>query len=184
MNLDADNNQLLSDIRQIIEQARQRVCQTVNSEMVHAYWHIGRLIVEDEQQGQQRAAYGKQQLQQLSEQLTREYGKGFDVTNLRTMRRFYQSFPIRDAVRLELSWTHYRVLLRLENPHARDWYMQETLEQNWSARALERQIGVLYYERLLASQDRPAVEQEAKITMRIAFVVGLRLNLTNTTGFY
>ena len=163
MNLDATNNQLLSGIRQIIEQARQRVYQAVNSEMVQAYWHIGRLIVEDEQQGQQRATYGKQQLQQLSEQLTREYGKGFDVTNLRTMRRFYQSFPIRDAVRLELSWTHYRVLLRLENPHARDWYMQETLEQNWSARALERQIGVLYYERLLASQDRPTVEQEAKI---------------------
>jgi len=100
------------------------------------------------------------------------------------MRRFYQAFPIQDAVRLELSWTHYRVLLRLENPHARDWYMQETLEQNWSARVLERQIGVLYYERLLASQDRPAVEQEAKITVRIAFVVGLRLNLTNATGFY
>jgi len=184
MNLDAANNQLLLDIRQIIEQARQRVYQTVNSEMVQAYWHIGRLIVEDEQQGQQRAAYGKQQLQQLSEQLTREYGKGFDVTNLRKMRRFYQSFPIRDAVRLELDWTHYRVLLRLDNPHVCDWFMQETLEQNWSARVLERQIGVLYYERLLASQDRPAVEQEAKMTVRIAFVVGLRLNLTNATGFY
>jgi predicted nuclease of restriction endonuclease-like (RecB) superfamily len=162
MTLDAINNPLLSAIRQIIEQARNRVQQAVNSEMVQAYWHIGHLIVEDEQQGQQRAAYGKQQLQQLSEHLTREYGKGFDVTNLRTMRRFYQSFPIRDAVRLELSWTHYRVLLRLENPQARDWYMLETLEQNWSARALERQIGVLYYERLLASQDRSAVEQEAK----------------------
>ena len=163
MTLDAANHQLLSDIRQIIEQARQRVYQTVNSEMVQAYWHIGRLIVEDKQQGQQRAAYGKQQLQQLSEQLTREFGKGFDARNLRNMRAFYLTFPNWNAVRTELSWTHYRILLRLENQQAKDWYMRETLEQNWSARALERQIGVLYYERLLASQDRAAVEQEANV---------------------
>lgn len=162
MTLDTTNHQLLSDIRQIIEQARQRVYQTVNSEMVQAYWHIGRLIVEDEQQGQQRAAYGKQQLQQLSEQLTREFGKGFDASNLRNMRSFYLCFPNRDALRHKLSWTHYRLLIRLENPKAREWYLQEAMDQNWSARALERQIGVLYYERLLASQDRAAVEQEAK----------------------
>ena len=162
MTLDSANRQLLSDIRQIIEQARQRVYQTVNSEMVQAYWHIGRLIVEDEQQGQQRAAYGKQQLQQLSDQLTREFGKGFDASNLRNMRSFYLCFPNRDALRHKLSWTHYRLLIRVENPKAREWYLQEAMDQNWSARALERQIGVLYYERLLASQDRAAVEQEAK----------------------
>ncbi|WAK04341.1 PDDEXK nuclease domain-containing protein [Methylobacter sp. YRD-M1] len=162
MTLDATNHQLLSDIRQIIEQARQRVHQTVNGEMVQAYWQIGRLIVEDEQQGQQRAAYGKQQLQQLSGYLTREFGKGFDASNLRNMRSFYLCFPNRDALRHKLSWTHYRLLIRVENPKAREWYMQETMDQNWSARALERQIGVLYYERLLASQDRAAVELEAK----------------------
>ena len=162
MTLDSANRQLLSDIRQIIEQARQQVYQTVNSEMVQAYWHIGRLIVEDEQQGQQRAAYGKQQLQQLSDQLTREFGKGFDASNLRNMRSFYLCFPNRDALRHKLSWTHYRLLIRVENPKAREWYLQEAMDQNWSARALERQIGVLYYERLLASQDRAAVEQEAQ----------------------
>jgi predicted nuclease of restriction endonuclease-like (RecB) superfamily len=162
MTLEATNHQLLSDIRQIIEQARQRIYQTVNSEMVQAYWHIGRLIVEDEQQGQQRAAYGKQQLQQLSEHLTREFGKGFDASNLRNMRSFYLCFPNRDALRHKLSWTHYRLLIRVENSKAREWYLQEAMDQNWSARALERQIGVLYYERLLASQDRAAVEQEAK----------------------
>jgi len=160
--LDATNHQLVSGIRQIIEQARQRVYQTVNSEMVQAYWHIGRLIVEDEQQGQQRATYGKQQLQQLSNQLTREFGKGFDASNLRNMRSFYLCFPNRDALRHKLSWTHYRLLIRIENPKAREWYLQEAMDQSWSARALERQIGVLYYERLLASQDRAAVEQEAK----------------------
>lgn len=162
MKLDATNHQLVSGIRQIIEQARQRVYQTVNSEMVQAYWHIGRLIVEDEQQGQQRATYGKQQLQQLSNQLTREFGKGFDASNLRNMRSFYLCFPNRDALRHKLSWTHYRLLIRIENPKAREWYLQEAMDQSWSARALERQIGVLYYERLLASQDRAAVEQEAK----------------------
>lgn len=145
-----------------IEQARGQVRQAVNTAMVQSYWKIGRLIVEDEQQGQQRAEYGKQQLQNLSQLLTDRLGKGFDVTNLRNMRAFYLAFPKRDAVRLELSWTHYRTLLRLDNPAAREWYIKETLTQSWTARALERQISTLYYERLLASQDKALVEQEAK----------------------
>ncbi|PMR71705.1 PDDEXK nuclease domain-containing protein [Halomonas heilongjiangensis] len=154
--------QLVADIRQLVETARREVVQAVNSTMVQTYWHIGCLIVEDEQRGEARAAYGKRQLQQLSQTLTEEFGKGFDVTNLRTMRRFYQTFPIRDAVRLELRWTHYRVLLRVESEEARRWYQQEAIEQGWSARALERQISKLYYERLLSSHDRPAVQQEAQ----------------------
>ena len=145
-----------------IEQARGQLRQAVNSVMVQSYWEIGRLIVEDEQQGESRAEYGKQQLQQLSQQLTERLGKGFDITNLRKMRMFYQAFPIRDALRLELSWTHYRTLLRIDNPQARDWYLHEAITQSWSARALERQIGTLYYERLLASQDKALVEQEAQ----------------------
>lgn len=145
-----------------IEQARGQLRQAVNSVMVQSYWEIGRLIVEDEQQGESRAEYGKQQLQQLSQQLTDRLGKGFDITNLRKMRTFYQAFPIRDALRLELSWTHYRTLLRIDNPQARDWYLHEAITQSWSARALERQIGTLYYERLLASQNKALVEQEAQ----------------------
>lgn len=145
-----------------IEQARGQLRQAVNSVMVQSYWEIGRLIVEDEQQGESRAEYGKQQLQQLSQQLTERLGKGFDITNLRKMRTFYQAFPIRDALRLELSWTHYRTLLRIDNPQAREWYLHEAITQSWSARALERQIGTLYYERLLASQDKALVEQEAQ----------------------
>ncbi len=158
----AVSSELLADIRQVITEARGQVRQAVNSTMVNAYWQVGRLIVEQEQQGSQRAEYGKAQLSQLSNKLTSEFGKGFDVTNLRNMRRFYRAFPIRDAVRLELSWTHYRALLRVENEQARQWYMQEAEQQAWSARALERQIGTLYYERLLASEDKTAVEQEAK----------------------
>jgi predicted nuclease of restriction endonuclease-like (RecB) superfamily len=154
-------SRLTDDIAAQIEQARTQVRQTVNSAMVQSYWHIGRLIVEDEQQGERRAAYGKQHLQQLSLALTARLGKGFDITNLRNMRSFYQAFPIQETVSLELSWSHYNRLSKIDNPSALDWYKQETISQNWSVRALDRQISTLYYERLLASQDKNAVELEA-----------------------
>lgn len=152
---------LLGRIVEVIEQARGQVRQSVNRAMVASYWEIGRLIVEHEQQGQARAAYGRRQLAELSDRLAQRLGKGFDISNLRNMRQFFQTFPIRDAVSSELSWTHYRVLLRVENPAARQWYLQEAISQNWSSRALERQIGVLYYERLLSSKDKALVETEA-----------------------
>jgi len=153
---------LLTDIAAVIQQSRQQVQQAVNSAMVQCYWQIGRLIVEHEQQGQARAVYGKQQLQTLSEQLTAEFGKGFDATNLRNMRRFYLTFPIRETVSLELSWSHYNVLARVENTNARTWYQREAIQQHWSVRALDRQISKLYYERLLSSQDKAAVQAEAE----------------------
>jgi hypothetical protein len=93
--------------------------------------------------------------------LAEEFGRGFDTFNLRYMRLFYQAFPKRDALRHELSWTHYRTLLRVEEEPARLWYMKEAASQGWTTRALERQINTLYYERLLASSDRTAVEEEA-----------------------
>ena len=154
--------QLIHQITEVITQARQHVRQSVNSAMVASYWEIGRLIVEHEQQGQARAAYGQRQLAELSKRLTERLGKGFDVSNLRNMRRFHLAFPIREALPLELSWTHYNVLARVENPSARDWYMQEAISQNWSSRALDRQISVLYYERLLSSKEKALVEAEAQ----------------------
>lgn len=155
-------SRLVSAIAQQIEQARGQVRQAVNTAMVQSYWEIGRLIVEHEQQGNRRAEYGKQQLQQLSHQLTERLGKGFDVTNLRNMRRFYQAFPIRETVSLELSWSHYNLLAKVDNPSARTWYQQEAEQHSWSVRALERQISTLYYERLLASQDKSLVASEAQ----------------------
>jgi len=152
---------LASQIAEIVQQARSQVRQSVNQAMVASYWEIGRLIVEHEQQGRERAAYGQRQLAELSIRFTDLFGKGFDISNLRNMRRFYQVFPIRDAVRLELGWTHYRTLLRVENPAAREWYLREAISQNWSSRALERQIGVLYYERLLSSKGKALVQAEA-----------------------
>lgn len=145
---------LLSNIRKLLNQGRKNTAQAVNSIMVQTYWEIGRLIVEDEQQGNTRAEFGKGVLKSLSTELTKEFGKGFDASNLRHMRQFYLKFPICDAVRHELSWTHYRTLLRLKNEQARQWYINEAITQSWSARALERQIGTLYYERLLSSQRK------------------------------
>jgi predicted nuclease of restriction endonuclease-like (RecB) superfamily len=153
---------LLGQLRQLIVQARTQALRAVDSIQVRTCWEIGRHIVEFEQGGQARAGYGKRLLPVLAEQLTVEFGKGFDASNLRYMRLFYLAFPKCDALRHELSWTHYRLLTRVENEDARQWYMNEAAEQNWSSRALERQMGTLYYERLLLSQDKAAVANEAR----------------------
>ncbi|HIF9096020.1 TPA: PDDEXK nuclease domain-containing protein [Photobacterium damselae] len=167
---------LLDNIRTLLIEGRKQVVHAVNSAMVQTYWQIGRLIVEDEQQGKTRAKYGKQVLKSLSESLTNEFGKGFDTRNLRNMRQFYLVFPIWNAVRTELSWTHYRTLTRIENESARHWYMNEAIEQNWSARALERQIGALYYERLLSTQAKqqdlqPVIDEANHKTSELALTV-------------
>jgi predicted nuclease of restriction endonuclease-like (RecB) superfamily len=156
---------LLGSLRQLIAESRQQVLRAVDVVQVQTYWHIGQHIVEFEQGGAQRAAYGQGLLVQLGQALSAEFGRGFDATNLRHMRGFYLAFPIRDAVRRELSWTHYRLLLRVDSPEARQWYVNEAATQNWSTRALERQIGSLYYDRLLLSQDKAAVNAEAKANM-------------------
>ena len=178
---------LYQEIRAVLESARAVVYRAVNAAMVQAYWHVGRLIVEHEQGGAKRAAYGEAVLDDLSRRLMAEFGRGFDVTNLRKMRQFYRMFEIRDALRLEsgktkrdalrlvsgvepirhtacdaLSWSHYRLLMQVENPAAREWYMREAADQHWSTRQLDRQISVLYYERLLASRKKVPVRKEAR----------------------
>ncbi len=155
------NTQIIEDIRNLLILSRQHLQQTVNSVMVQTYWQIGKMIVKEEQKGELRAEYGKKQLEQISKALSDEFGKGFDARNLRNMRQFYLTFPIWNSVSTKLSWTHYRVIIRIENQNAREWYIKETIENNWSTRALERQISVLYYERLLSSSDKAPVAQEA-----------------------
>ena len=155
------SNQLYIDISGIITEARRRVATTVNTAMVQAYWHIGRLIVEC-QGGEDRATYGNQLLESISERLTKQFGKGFDTSNLRNMRTFYLTFPICDALSHKLSWTHYRTLMRVDNPKAREYYAREAAEGGWSVRQLERQISTQYYERLLSSQ-LPESEIESRI---------------------
>jgi predicted nuclease of restriction endonuclease-like (RecB) superfamily len=156
-----DLTPLLTKLRATIQEGRQQALRSVDVIQVRTCWALGRHIVEFEQGGSARAAYGARLLTALADKLTLEFGKGFDPSNLRYMRLFYQAFPNRDALRHELSWTHYRTLLRVDDSKARDWYMVEAATQNWSTRALERQIGTLYYERLLASRDRKPLRQEA-----------------------
>jgi len=128
--------------------------------MVEAYWNIGREIVEEEQKGKQRAEYGAFLVKDLSLKLSKEYGRGFDQSNLWNMCLFYKRFPILDAVRRELSWTHYRLLLKIENTEARSFYINECLEAQWSTRQLERQINSFFYERLLKSKNKKLVKKE------------------------
>jgi predicted nuclease of restriction endonuclease-like (RecB) superfamily len=156
---------LLGALRQLIADSRQQVLRAVDTVQVQTYWHIGRHIVEFEQGGAQRAAYGRGLLAELGQILTPEFGRGFEERNLRNMRAFYAIFPNWNALRSELSWTHYRLLLRVDSAEARQWYVQEAATQNWSTRALERQIGSLYFERLLLSQDKAAVNDEAQANM-------------------
>ncbi|PMZ89138.1 MULTISPECIES: DUF1016 N-terminal domain-containing protein [unclassified Pseudomonas] len=152
---------LLGNLGKLIHQARQKVLRAADTAQVQTCWQTGRHIVEFEQNSARRVRYGKELPSTLAKALTAEFGKGFDASNLRYMRLFYQAFPIRDALRHELSWTHYRHLLRVDNDSARLWYMNESATQNWSSRALEHQINTLYYERLLASRDRGSLKQEA-----------------------
>ncbi len=141
-------------IRKIIENARGNIARVINTEMVIAYWQIGREIVEEEQKGKSRADYGKKLLENLAKRLTVEFGKGFDDSNLWHMRKFYQMYPILDALRRELSWTHYRILMRVDRQEARSFYEIECIKNNWSARELERQKGSLLFERLALSKDK------------------------------
>jgi predicted nuclease of restriction endonuclease-like (RecB) superfamily len=152
---------LVHDLRALIAESRQQALRAVDVVQVRTCWGMGQHIVEFEQGGAARAEYGSRLLPRLAEMLTAEFGRGFDASNLRYMRLFYLAFPIRDALRHELSWTHYRSLLRIEDSKAREWYLTEAATQNWSSRALDRQIGRLYYERLLASKDKAAVTAEA-----------------------
>ncbi len=193
--------ELYREVRSVLEQARASSYRAVNTAMVQSYWQVGRLIVEHEQGGRKRAAYGEAVLEELSRRLTAEFGRGFDRRNLWYMRSFYLAFPIvnavrsqlatpgkhhavrgempappkrsarrsepqseaiRVAVRPELSWTHIRLLIAIKGEAARAWYMNEAADQHWSTRQLDRQISVLYYERLLASRTKAPVRKEAK----------------------
>lgn len=156
-NLEHDN--LYSQISQILLESRKEVAITVNTAMVQAYWHIGKLIV-DAQGGEERATYGDDLIKRISERLTKEFGKGFTATNLRYMRLFYLSFPIYHSLSDKLSWTHYRILTKVSNPKARKYYAEEAANGGWSVRQLERQIATQYYERLLASHRDDAEVKE------------------------
>ena len=152
-------NNIYENIRNEVEKARQKVYAAVNFAMVETYWNIGKQIYEAQGENE-RAEYGKGLLKFLSEKLTEEFGKGFTATNLKYMRQFYIAFTNRHALSDQLSWTHYRMLLKVEDDKARTFYLNESVKSNWSTRQLERQINSFYYQRLLSSQDKDSVRNE------------------------
>ena len=154
-------NVLATKIENIIRESRRSAYRAIDFTMVMAYWNIGKVIVEDELHWK-RAEYGKNILKNISKRLTKEFGKGFDERELRKMCQFYKCFEIRDSLRPELSWTHYRRLLSVENQEARIWYMNEAANSIWSTRQLDRQISTLYYDRLLGSHDKKIITDEAE----------------------
>lgn len=155
------NNSFYENVKNILEEARAKAYSSINFHMVQAYWSIGRMIVE-EQNGKDKAEYGEYLIKNLSTKLTKDYGKGYTVSNLKNMRQFYLKFQNSHALRSQLSWTHYRLLMRLEVEEKRNFYIEECIQGNWSTRQLERQINSFYYERLLASQNKRLVRNEIK----------------------
>lgn len=154
-----DSEDIYVSIRSSVITAQKRVYSAVNSAMVIAYWEIGEQIYKACGEND-RAEYGKNLIKYLSDRLKTEFGKGFDESNLRKMRKFYTIYPIRDTLCPELSWSHYRVLIRIEDKTVRDFYTDECAKSMWSVRQLERQINTMYYQRLLASKDKTSVEAE------------------------
>lgn len=178
--INVHGDDLMGRVVSILEQARANVVRAVNSNMVIAYWLIGREIVLELQGGDERAEYGKQVIENLSRQLTRRYGNGYSVTTLQYFRKFYQAYSARfpiarprgaelatadetiNGFSSQLSWSHYRALMRVVKPDARDFYEREAIECCWDKRSLERQIHSQYYERMLASQDPPQMIESAR----------------------
>jgi len=156
------NSSLYNQIRQILLDAQNTVARTINLVMVQAYFEIGRLIVEEEQHGETRAGYGEETLVTLSRRLRAEFGRGYSVRNLRNMRTFYVTFKNRQTLSAKLSWSHYILLMRLDDEHARNFYLKESEAENWSVRELDRQINSLLFERLALSRDKAEVKALAE----------------------
>jgi predicted nuclease of restriction endonuclease-like (RecB) superfamily len=181
--MELEKTDLLFSVKEIILQSRQRVYRMVNSVLLETYWQIGKLIVEDEQQGNLKATYGKGTLKNLAHQLTLEFGKGFDERNLNNMRSFYKSFPIWNALRTELSWTHYRLLSRLETEEKRMYYLNESIASNWNSRDLQRQISSLTFERILETKRTDSNSETIHSLIKDPYIfefLGLQADTKNT----
>ena len=150
-------NSLYQEVRQIIDSARSNAVRSVDFCRVQMYWNIGRRIVEEEQQGKERADYGAYLLKNLAKALEPEYGSGFSYRQLNFCRQFYRTYPIMNSVRSQLNWTQYRLLIQIADSDKREYYELEAANNGWTARQLERQINSQLYERLLLSNDKESV---------------------------
>lgn len=148
---------LIHDIKSLIAKAKEGAIRSVDHYRTVMYWHIGERIFNEEQQGKDRADYGNYLIKYLSEQLQPEFGSGFTVRQLEKYRQFYRTFPIASSLRAQLSWTHYKTLISIDNEDKREYYIAETAKNNWSVRQMERQINSQLFERLLLSNDKESV---------------------------
>ena len=148
------NKNLITEIKSIIANARENAIRKVDFERTLMYWHIGKRIFEEEQKGKERAKYGTYLIKYLSEVLQPEFGSGFSVRQLERYRQFYRTFPIASALRTQLNWTQYKLLLSIADQDKREYYIAESTKNHWTARQLERQINSQLYERLLLSNDK------------------------------
>ena len=151
------NNTFINDIRAIINTARSNAVRSVDFQRVQMYWHLGKRIFEEEQQGKQRADYGTYLIKNLAKQLEPEYGSGFSVRQLERCRQFYRLFPIASALRTQLNWMQYKLLIAIDDTDKREYYELEAVNNGWTGRELERQINSMLYERLLLSNDKEAI---------------------------
>ena len=151
-------NILFDNIKELVEQSRNRVYKKVNTEMLNLYWNIGKIIMKI-QHGDERASYGDMVLDKLSQKLTDEFGKGFSSRNLRTMRKFYLMYPIWKTVSSKLSWSHYLELIKIDEESKRSFYMKECIESGWTVEELQRQRTTLLYERLALSKDKEKLSE-------------------------
>ena len=149
--------EFLGQVKEIITQAQDNAVRSVDFHRVLMYWNIGKIILEEEQQGKERAEYGSYLIKNLSKEVEPEYGTGFSIRQLERCRQFYKEFPIASALRSQFNWTHYKLLLPLENDGKREYYIAEATKNNWNSRQLERQINSQLYERLLLSSDKERV---------------------------
>ena len=157
--------ELISEIKSIIENARKNVAREVNSELLNAYWNIGRIIVDYEQNNNVRAKYGEQTIKILSKRLTNEFGKGFSVSNIQMMRRYYLEYKIQQTASVKLTWSHYCELMGISDTDKRKFYEKECEKSGWSVRELKRQINTSLYERLLLSNGKANKETVLNLAM-------------------
>ena len=160
------NNNLVDQIKSLLEASRQKIAVEVNTTLLQTYWQIGCLICEYEQTDKIRAEYGKQTLKVLSKELTNEFGKGFSVSNLQFMRRFYQTYQIQQTASVKLSWSHYCELLSISDADKRSFYEKEAINSNWSVRELKRQIESSLFERLLLSNGDTNKEKVLSLALK------------------
>lgn len=164
--IDKIHKDVYSSIKELMDNARNKVAREVNNILIQTYWEIGRIIVEDEQGNSDRAEYGKQLVTDLSKRLTKEYGKGFSRSNLQNMRNFYLSYPICQTLSGKLSWSHYCELLSISDEQKRSFYEKETINANWSVRELKRQIKTSLFERLLLSSGDENKEKVLELALK------------------